>query len=236
MRRAGLASLLALAMAAPAVAASRAYHGGQFRYWDFNDSNDLRDMLYYVVPGGWHAQLEYWDFARGDDQLRPELGVHPRDRRRSVYTLAGRAELRPEASDRSQYRFWAGTDQVLSAHLVGRAQGDVIASESFTPQFVGTLGADAYWGSWNFMSASAIHDPRQGGLWTFPVRLRLANEANDWLQLTVAPADRRTIGWAADLKKGWLRLGVERNSRYDFTTRDNVIYTIGFEAPLPRRK
>jgi hypothetical protein len=50
----------------------------------------------------------------------------------------------------------------------------------------------------------------------------------------VAPASKRTLGWAADVKLRWLRLGVERNSRFDFSTRDNVIYTAGVEFALPK--
>ena len=67
-----------------------------------------------------------------------------------------------------------------------------------------------------------------------PLRVRLANEANDWVQATVAPASWRTLGWDFDVKYRWLRTGVERNSRFDFTDLDNVIWTIGFEAPFPK--
>jgi hypothetical protein len=228
-----LSLVLALAAALPVPARGESrYAGGQFRYWAFDNANDLRDVLFYVVPGRWHAQLELWDFVRGDDQFRPELGLHLRDARRSVYTLAGRSELRLDVPEESQHRLWAGTEQVLSHHVVGRAELGVIVSERFAPQYVGTVGGDYYWGSWNFFSASVIRDPREGGLWTFPTRVRLADEANDWLQLTAAPAVRRTLGWAVDAKWRALRLGVERNSRYDFTRRDNVIYTVGLERPL----
>ena len=78
-----------------------------------------------------------------------------------------------------------------------------------------------------------VRDPREGGLWVVPMRARFASEANNWLQLTLAPASERSIGWAADAKIRWVRLGVERNSRYDFTTRDNIIVTAGVEFPLP---
>ena len=66
------------------------------------------------------------------------------------------------------------------------------------------------------------------------MRVRFANQGNDWLQLMLAPASKRTLGWAADAKLHWLRLGVERNSRFDFSTRDNVIYTGGVEFALPK--
>lgn len=235
MRRFALLVVLTLSMPRAAAAAPQPYHGGQFRYWLFNDKNDLRDYLYYVVPGRWHGQIEYWDFVSGDDQLRPELGLHLPDRRGSVYTLAGRAEMHLPAPHFSQYRFWLGTDQLLSDHVVGRVQVDVITSPHFHPEYVETVGGDYYWGSWNFFSASAIHDPRESGLWTFPCRLRVANEDNDWIQFTLAPAVHQTWGWAVDLKKGWVRAGIERNDRYDFTNRNNVIFTLGFEKPLGRR-
>jgi len=37
-----------------------------------------------------------------------------------------------------------------------------------------------------------------------------------------------------DAKVRWARFGIERNSRYDYTTVDNVIYTLGVELELPR--
>lgn len=220
--------VLAALSAAPALATPPAYVGAQARYWAFTDGNDLRDVLAYWVPGPFHVQLEYWDVVRGQDQFRPEIGLHLRDARRSVYTLQWRHE-------HLQERFWAGTDQVLSDHWVGRAEVSPIVGRDRT-QVVWSAGGDYYWGSWNFAQGTLIRDPRAGGLWVVPLRVRLANEADDWVQATFAPASRRTVGWAFDVKKGWLRLGIERNSRYDFTTRDNLITTVGIEFPLARRE
>jgi hypothetical protein len=101
---------------------------------------------------------------------------------------------------------------------------------------VARIGGDVYWKSWNFLSLDLIRDPRLEGLWVVPMRVRLANEANDWVQLTFAPASRRTVGWAVDVKKRWVRLGVERNNRFDFTRLDNTIVTAGFEVSLPPRE
>ena len=100
-------------------------------------------------------------------------------------------------------------------------------------QVVYDAGADVYWGAYSFGGFTVIRDPRDGGLWAVPLRVRLASPRNDWLQFTLVPASRRTLGFAADLKYGWLKAGVERNSRYDFTTRDNLITTLGVEFPLP---
>ena len=107
----------ALAGAAPATATPPSYAGAQFRYWAFSDHNDLRDVLAYWVPGPLHVQLEYWDFIDPgtDDQFRPEVGIHLRDKRKSAYTLQWRHE-------RKQERFWLGSEQVLGDHLVGRAE------------------------------------------------------------------------------------------------------------------
>jgi len=60
----------------------------------FTDHNDLRDVLAYWVPGPFHVTLEYWDFLDSDteDQFRPEVGIHLRDRRQSVYTVQWRHE------------------------------------------------------------------------------------------------------------------------------------------------
>lgn len=231
MRRMRLALLVAgLVSASPAAAALSGRLGGQYRYWDFSDGNDLRDVLLYWSARSWHVQLERWDFVdpATDDQFRPEVGLHLRDRRKGVYTIQWRHE-------RKQERFWLGTDQILSNHVVGRVLASpIVASDSTL--WVGSAGVDYYWKSWNFASLDVIRDPRRDGLWVVPVRVRLANEANDWLQLTVAPASKSTLGWAVDVKKRWVRLGVERNNRYDFTTNDNTIVTAGFEVAIPRRE
>ena len=221
-----LAILAALALVAPDALAAPPLAGGQYRYWAFSNHNDLRDVLAYWSPGPLHVQLEYWDFMdpETDDQFRPEIGIHMRDRRRSAYTLQWRHERRQE-------RFWIGTDQVLADHWVGRLEVSPIVGEDST-EWVYGAGADYYWGSYNLAQATVIRDPRGGGLWVVPLRVRLANEQNDWVQLTVAPASERTLGWAVDVKQGWLRFGVERNSRYDFTALDNVIYSVGIEFPL----
>lgn len=230
MKRSTLLLVLLAVLATPASATPPAYVGGQARYWVFDDHNDLRDVLAYWVPGPFHVQLEVWDFLDPgtEDQFRPEIGLHLRDARRSVYTVQWRHERRQE-------RFWLGTDQVLGDHVVGRAEVSPIVS-SDTTLWVFSAGADYYWASWNFASATVIRDPRDEGLWVVPLRVRLANEANDWVQATVAPASRRTFGWALDGKFHWLRAGVERNSRFDFTTRDNVIITLGVELPIPGKR
>lgn len=200
--------------------------GAQFRYWSFSDRNDMRDPLVYWSPGPIHVQLEVWDFERGTDQFRPEIGVHLRDRRRSSYTVQWRHENQVE-------RLTFGTEQVLSDHLVGKASVSPLLGADST-EVVWSAGADWYWHSYSFASAGVVRDPRGDDLWVVPVRVRLANERNDWLQFLVAPASKRTLGWAVDGKWRLLRLGVERNSRFDFSTRDNTIYTLGFELALPK--
>jgi hypothetical protein len=229
MKRPILRAFAALSLAvlfAPAVAHAAPAAGAQFRYWDFSDGETMRDLLAYYAPGPFHVQLEYWDFENGEDQFRPEVGVHWRDSRRSAYTLQWRHEAGAE-------RFWFETGQVVGQRWVANASVSPIVTDSGT-DVVWQAGADVYWGSWSFGSATLIRDPRDGGLWTVPIRARFANEANDWLQLTVAPASQRSIGWAADGKWHVWRVGVERNSRYDFTTRDNIIFTFGIEMPLPK--
>jgi len=223
-----LVVVMALAGARSAGATSPSYVGGQARYWVFSDHNDLRDVLAYWVPGPFHVQLEYWDFLDGnsDDQFRPEIALHLRDFRRSVYTIGYRHEGHQE-------RFWVGTDQVLTDHIVGRVELSPIVNADST-EWVVSAGGDYYWGSYNFATASIIRDPRESDLWVFPMRVRIANESNDWAQVTIAPATHRSFGWAVDGKLHWLRLGIERNSRYDFTDRDNLIFTAGFEVPLHR--
>jgi len=204
-----------------AAQAAPPYAGAQFRYWDFNTDNDLRDYIVYWVPGPFHATLEYWDYRFAEDQFRPELGIHLRDARRSVYTLQWRHERRQE-------RFFIGTDQVLARGFVGRAEVSPIVSNDST-LVVLSAGFDYYWGSYHFFQASVIRDPRDGGLWVVPLRVRLATEGNNWLQAGIAPASERTIGWSVEARISGVRVGIERNNRYDFTSTDNLIFTLGYE-------
>lgn len=221
-----LTMLLAALAAAPAAAAPVA--GAQFRYWAFSDDEAMRDVIAYVAPGPFHVQLEYWDFERGEDQFRPEVGLTYRDRRRSSYDVGWRHERYAE-------RFFLETGQVIGKRWVARAAVSPIVTDDET-LVVGEAGADVYWHSYSFAGVTVIRDPREDGLWVVPLRARFANESNDWFQVTVAPASERTIGWAADAKLRIVRLGVERNSRFDFTTRDNVIFTAGIEVPLPAKR
>jgi len=219
-----VAALLVLAGVAPAAAAPGRI-GAQFRYWAFDDRNDNRNPILYGVLDPIHVQVEVWDYVRGTDQFRPELGVHLRDRRRSSYDMQWRHELDVE-------RLTLGTGQVLSDHVVGKISVAALVNRDST-EYVYSGGIDAYWHSYSFAGVDVLRDPRGDDLWVVPVRLRLANEGNDWVQFTLAPASRRTLGWAADAKVKWLRFGLERNNRFDFTTRDNIISTLGVEFALP---
>lgn len=227
LRRFAAAALCAMALAPwAAPRADAATIGGQFRYWAFDDGNDLRDPIVYLTTRHLDAQLEYWDSEQGFDQTRVEFGVHAKDARRSAYFARWRHE-------RFQERAWLGTEQVAGERLVLRATaGPILPHDGSATLFVWEGGADVYWGSYSFAGATLVRDPREGGLWSVPVRARFASERNDWLQLTVAPASKRTFGWAVDGKWRVLRAGVERNSRFDFTTRDNVIFTLGFERAI----
>lgn len=227
MKRSILLTLVLAALAAaPAAAAPVA--GAQFRYWSFSNDEAMRDVIAYFAPGPIHVQLEYWDFERGEDQFRPEVGLTYRDRRRSSYDVAWRHERHAE-------RFFLETGQVIGKRWVARAAVSPIFGD-YETLVVAEAGADVYWHSYSFAGVTVIRDPREDGLWVVPLRARFANESNDWFQVTVAPASRKTIGWAADAKLRFVRLGVERNSRFDFTTRDNVIFTAGIEVPLPAKR
>jgi hypothetical protein len=217
-----LVLLALMAAARPALAGSA---GAQYRYWAYDDHNDNRDVLLYYAPGPWHVQLEIWDYVNGRDQFRPEAGVHLRDKRHSAYTVQWRHEDGIE-------RLTVGTEQVLSGHFVGKVYVSPLVSADST-EYAYQFGLDYYFHSYSFGSVDAIRDPRGLDLWVVPVRLRMANERNDWLQLMVAPTTKLTFGWAVDGKIGWLRLGLEANNRFDFSTRDNIIYTAGVEFAVP---
>jgi len=232
------ALVLGLALATGATSASaerRQRLGGMFRYWEAEHASDLRDYIVYWVQDlnpslGYHVQYEYWDFVapQSHDHARPEIGVHFRDFRRSAYTAQWRHEYRRD-------RYTLATDQVVADHWVARAEISPIVWPDSTETVFG-VGADYYWASWNFASATVIRDPRGEDFWSFPMRVRLATERNDWVQVTVAPATHRSLGWALDGMFRGFRAGIERNSRYDFTNEDNVILTIGYEREWPKRE
>jgi hypothetical protein len=226
LRAVGVVVALALATVSGAHAATTGLLGGQFRYWAFDNGNDNRNPIVYWVTRSYHVQLEVWDFEQGEDQFRPEFGIHLRDPRRSVYSAQWRHEKGLE-------RFTLSTEQILTGHFVGKvAMSTLVAADSTDIQWSG--GLDYYWGSWSFASAEVIRDPRGDGLWVFPMRARFADEDNDWVQFTLSPASERTIGWSVDMKYRLLRFGIEQNSRYDFTTRDNIVFSVGAEVRLPR--
>jgi hypothetical protein len=221
-----LVAALALAAMGASPAAAAPVAGALVRYWSFSAGHaDLRDAIVYWAPGPFHVQLEEWSWAHGESQFRPEVGIHLRDARRSAYTLQWRHE-------RDDERFWAGSEQVVGKRFVLRGEVSPLVFRDST-LVSWDAGADVYFGSYGFAGATLMRDPREGGLWVVPVRARLATEANDWVQFTLAPASKRTVGWAVDAKFRWLKLGVERNSRFDFTNLDNTIWTAGLEVPLP---
>lgn len=217
--------LACLVIAAPAEA--RSVLGAQFRYWDFSDGNAMRNPIVGLGHGPLHLRLEVWDFERGEDRVRPEAGITLKDARRSAYTLMWRHEGRTE-------RLGFLTEQTLGRRFVARGGvSPIIGGDEVLT--VWEAGADVYFGSYGFAGVTLVRDPRARDLWVVPMRVRFASESNDWLQLTLAPASERSIGWAVDARSGWLRAGIERNSRYDFTDLDNTILTIGVEHTLAPR-
>src|SRR5262249_50781863 len=175
------AALLAGACVAGAFTTARAAAGptrvgGQFRYWSNTNHNDNRDWIAYWVPGPFHVLLEVWDFQRGKDQFRPELGVHLRDFRRSSYSVEWRHANEAE-------RITSSSEQVLSKHLVGRLSvAPIVSAESTAVTW--SAGADWYWKSYDWATIGVVRDPRGSDLWTVPMRVRLATERNDWVQLS----------------------------------------------------
>lgn len=225
-------ALLALAAASAAIVPRPAVAGGvagaQYRYWAYDDHNDNRDILVYYAPGPFHVQLEIWDYVNGRDQFRPEIGIHLRDHRRSAYTIQWRHEDQVE-------RVTLGTEQVLSDHFVGKVYLSPLVNPDST-EYAYSAGLDYYWHSYNFAGVDVIRDPRGNDLWVVPMRVRLANERNDWVQFMIAPASKLTLGWAVDGKIRWVRLGIETNNRFDFSERNNIIYTAGVEFALPAKE
>ena len=225
--RVALAVLLVLLTAPVAQAAPTGRLGAQFRYWAFDDGNDNRNPIVYWIGQRFHVLLEVWDFEEGEDQFRPELGVHLRDSRRSSYNAVWRHEKGLE-------RYTLGTEQVLSRRFVGKVAVSALVAADST-DYMWQAGLDYYWHSWSFASVDVVRDPRGDELWVVPMRVRIADEDNDWVQFMLAPASQRTIGWAVDMKVRWLRFGIEQNSRYDFSTRDNIVFTVGAEFDFPKR-
>ena len=185
--------------------------------------------------------LGEWDFVEQPSiveeaaQQGSGLSNFVQRQRHGLALTTRRSKLSPwlEELERRQPLGRAVRPTLEGERLVLRATaGPILPHDGGATLFVWEGGADVYWGSYSFAGATLVRDPREGGLWSAPVRARFASERNDWLQFTVAPASKRTFGWAVDGKWRVLRAGVERNSRFDFTTRDNVIFTLGFERAI----
>jgi len=222
-----IALVLVSSSARPALAQTNVPRvGAQFRYWNFDGPNDLRDYIVYVVPGQWHAQVEVWASKLGQDQFRPELGGYVKDHRGSSYS----ALVRLEGGKRMNLELETG--QVLAGGFVARGLVRVIDDFHGPTSVLWGGGLDRYYGGYSFASVSAYRDPRFGGRWTWTIMNRLAND-HAYLQLGITPAEGRPPGYFAVAKYHWLVAGYEKNSRYDFSNLDNRIYTLGFELPLP---
>jgi len=216
--------MLAVTIALPPVVQADPTASGMIRHWAFGDGHDIDETALVLVGRPLHGEFEYRRMRDGADQVRGGCGAHARDGRGSTYTLAWR--------DEHVYRsLRVGTEQVVRGPWVARADVSPIFADG-EPQWSAGIGLDRYTGSYGLVSVSVTRDPRERGLWVMPMRWRLADERNDWVQLGFTPSFEGASGWSAVAKWRWLKTAVEANHRYDFTAVDNVIYTAGVDVPL----
>ncbi len=185
---------------------------------------ELNDPSVYYSKDRFHMQAWYGDFTKG-----VELGGYEKDRRGSTYSTF--------------YRFRQGFDHVLQVETEQKtgtpgvvfdlavryihAIPEDVARNTFQFQ----IGADKYYGDYDFASLRAISDPRRAGRWTFVLSNRWASEKS-YLTAGLVPRTDGEIGYFVQGKHKSLLLGVGRYSRFDFTDRNRTTYLLGWEWDL----
>lgn len=194
--------------------------------WDhLADSNDrtFEDYSALVSYKQSHFQLWQGEFTKGG-----EIGGFVRDRRKSTY--AGMYRYRQGFDHVVQF----DTEQVLKKGFVlaGMVRG-IHAIPDNPPDDrdliqVGT-GFDWYHGDYNFLSFRAIDDPRAAGRWSFIASHRFQRTPANFVQPGVIVRTDRSTGWFLQGKIHWLRWGVGKYDRFDFTDVDRTIYSAAVE-------
>jgi len=90
------------------------------------------------------------------------------------------------------------------------------------------IGADRYYGDYNFTSFRAISDPRRSGRWTFVLSNRFAS-ATSFLSIGIVPRTDGEVGYFLQAKRRHLLFGAGKYGRFDFTDRSRTIYSLGWE-------
>lgn len=196
----------------------------QDEYIQESGGRTFNDPSLYYTHDRFHAQAWFGTLTKG-----VEVGGYTKDRRNSSYGAF--------------YRFRDGFDHVLQVETeqVTGTKGVVFATgvryihtipdEGARNMLQFHVGADRYYGGYNFTSFRAISDPRRSGRWTFVISNRFARE-NSYLTVGLVPRTDGEIGYFVQAKRNQLYLGVGRYSRFDFTDRNRTIFNVGWEFDL----
>jgi hypothetical protein len=185
---------------------------------------EFSDPSVFYSRGRFHTQVWAGDLTKG-----VEVGGYTKDARGSAYSAF--------------YRFRDGYDHVLQVEteqltgvkgwvaVAGARYIRVIPDDGARHMVQFHLGADRYYGDYNFASLRAVSDPRQSGRWTFVVSNRFATE-DSHLTLGIVPRTDGEVGYFMQAKSKQLHFGVGRYSRFDFTQENRTIYNLGWEWEL----
>ncbi|NIM04903.1 MAG: hypothetical protein GTO55_03025 [Armatimonadetes bacterium] len=196
----------------------------QHEYIRESGGRDFHDPSIFYFKNRFHAQVWLGEFTKG-----VEVGGYDKDKRGSAYSAF--------------YRFRDGFDHILQVETeqitgttgyvlaLGARYIRVIPDVGARNMVQFHVGADKYYGDYNFASLRAISDPRRSGRWTFVLSNRFATE-DSYVTLGVVPRTDGEVGYFMQAKQENLRFGVGHYSRFDFTQRNRTIYNLGWEWEL----
>lgn len=194
----------------------------QLEILDDENGESLYDPSLYISVGQVHAQFWAGDFTEGY-----EIGGYLKDSRRSAYSVAYRYRKDLDSVVHVE------TEQVVKNGYV--AVGSVrfihsipeLPGEQDTVQF--GAGFDKYHGDYDFFSFRLFRDPRDDHHLTAVISHRFSKDAKRWVTLGLVPRSDDEVGAFVQSRWNWLRAGVGRYNRFDFTDVDRTIWNLGLQ-------
>jgi len=185
---------------------------------------EYNDPSIFYSRGPFHTQVWFGEFTKG-----VEFGGYVKDRRGSSYSAFYRFRDDFDHVLQVETEQITGTKGVVLVAAVRYIR--VIPEDGARNMFQFQLGADKYYGDYNFASLRAISDPRFSDKWTFVLSNRWASE-DSYLTAGIVPRTDGEVGYFLQAKCKHLLLGVGRYARFDFTERNRTTYNLGWEWEL----
>ena len=198
----------------------------------------FEDFSAFVSYQQLHLQLWAGESEAGDGV---EIGGYLKDERRSTY--GGLYRFREDATHAVEFdtaqvlgHGWVYTAMLRGIHLL---HYDAVVAAAGKNERVGDknqllfgTGFYYYWGDYNFLTARAVTDPREGGRWTFITATRLQPNENIYAELGWIVRTDRATGWFLGGKLNYFRWLVGHFNRFDWTDLDRTVLSAGIEIPF----